>query len=1211
MIENDGSLNTDFDALPAGYGQYTSRGGVLCDAVGVGKTATALGLILSTGGRSGDSSDCGLTLVVTPAHSIQQWKTEVQKFCPNLPLFVGQKEFETYLKTLSPPSSITKRGILLMDIVDIIHQPKLWYDFRQVYADTETNTKINVTRQYTQEQLQQYRIAGQFCKQSPRGPCAYTGHVYIGPLHLPKYPWRRVIYDEIQDLVQEGSSSQVNLMQLSRTAQHVWLLSATPFPHANQSVSANHELLGFCRLRMNVEVCQKLPHSHPFEIIKRKLYIRSPKSVAEEAVQASKTVTKQIIHVESLEVEKQFYQVELQKVLKEGDGETFGFGSIFNTLRQLTVHPEAAQVVREEAQGNEANPTTLAVTASSNNSVGGAYSSIQSMAKASLISAKRSLREAKAELKKFDKDLPTLESSVQLARAIQENRDRPRVQGPFSLDAMISPHMMITRQDTELIQAFCQTHSKVRTLNDGSNLAYVYGTFNIISFFLNQYGHEKLVTFEDGSQRPALQHYIGMMAGMITRTKNRFDDLQTYINTLEQRIEIFSSAETESSRSSYSLLRNMDADMTLRSKHGSKTASLINFLKQVVQMNEQAIVFSFWHDTLKLVLRSLTLSKINCAFADGSGKSMRKALNDFQSGRVPCLLLSAKAKASGANLQCASHVVLLDPVGESAEHGVALEQQAIGRAVRLGQNKKVMVTRFCVSETLEAKLYEQIELCATQAAERANDSTYVIENAHKTLSRLVTSTQDSDNDVDDVLEVGKTITVAEGIESRLEEAKEQGKIICIDTDNESVENNGNMSAATGPSLTTGESNIEVNNCAKENDAGDKTNDTTVANTGPNRQETNHPTSRGIYGGNCEYSNGVYADIDVVSKPILMEMETTENVTQMESSQEVTQPVEITAIQPIEDSSASVKNVCNDNQMICSSDDSGGTDTFTTKERSEIDDRTTHNANETSDATTSIAPNNSNTPCASTETTPKQRIKVGRLVSVSTRSDSNLNKEGSIGRVIAIHDLGGSTLYDVKYILGGKEKKVHEMYVKLREEFESGIAGGRRQSKKRKCIEQQPNRDTVIIKKEGSKIRNSTKKRKKTTQSIIPSEHQVLMTTEDRNDDSNAVSKASKPFEPTREESLLPVKIVFAMENEEKVGTTNTSSSSNELDEEFIRFLDYASLSQLGPKFKGSGFDNLRKLKENALNESFMTEVVEKLNINPSEAVRLTVSLLKR
>ena len=129
--------------------------------------------------------------------------------------------------------------------------------------------------------------------QSPKGPCSYDGWVYTGSLHIrPKQrPWRRVIFDEIQDLVSEGTESQKNLLQLTRSAQNVWLLSATPFPHGNKSVYANHELLGFCRLRMDVEVDCPLPRNHTFEVIKRNLYIRSPRDVVDQAVSAVKKVT--------------------------------------------------------------------------------------------------------------------------------------------------------------------------------------------------------------------------------------------------------------------------------------------------------------------------------------------------------------------------------------------------------------------------------------------------------------------------------------------------------------------------------------------------------------------------------------------------------------------------------------------------------------------------------------------------------------------------------------------------------------------------------------------------------------------------------------------------------------------------------------------------------------------------------------------------------
>ena len=38
-------------------------------------------------------------------------------------------------------------------------------------------------------------------------------------------------------------------------------------------------------------------------------------------------------------------------------------------------------------------------------------------------------------------------------------------------------------------------------------------------------------------------------------------------------------------------------------------------------------------------------------------------------------MLSASASASGANLQIANHLVLLDPPGHNPAHGAALEQQ--------------------------------------------------------------------------------------------------------------------------------------------------------------------------------------------------------------------------------------------------------------------------------------------------------------------------------------------------------------------------------------------------------------------------------------------------------------------------------------------------------------------------------------------------------
>jgi hypothetical protein len=103
---------------------------------------------------------------------------------------------------------------------------------------------------------------------------------------------------------------------------------------------------------------------------------------------------------------------------------------------------------------------------------------------------------------------------------------------------------------------------------------------------------------------------------------------------------------------------------------------------------------------------------------------------------IDVLLMSAQSKASGANLQVATHVILLDPAGLSAAHGAALEQQAIGRAVRMGQTRQVTVTRFVVDGTLEGDLVAQIRVAAAAADARANDTSYQIAAGKRALETL-------------------------------------------------------------------------------------------------------------------------------------------------------------------------------------------------------------------------------------------------------------------------------------------------------------------------------------------------------------------------------------------------------------------------------------------------------------------------------------------
>ena len=65
--------------------------------------------------------------------------------------------------------------------------------------------------------------------------------------------------------------------------------------------------------------------------------------------------------------------------------------------------------------------------------------------------------------------------------------------------------------------------------------------------------------------------------------------------------------------------------------------------------------------------------------------------------------------SSGLNLQIATHLVFLDPCGSSPSQGAAIEQQAIGRIIRMGQTTHVKIIRFVTKGTVEQYFYDEVK----------------------------------------------------------------------------------------------------------------------------------------------------------------------------------------------------------------------------------------------------------------------------------------------------------------------------------------------------------------------------------------------------------------------------------------------------------------------------------------------------------------------
>jgi len=139
------------------------------------------------------------------------------------------------------------------------------------------------------------------------------------------------------------------------------------------------------------------------------------------------------------------------------------------------------------------------------------------------------------------------------------------------------------------------------------------------------------------------------------------------------------------------------------------SAKIEGLVKSLQQMREEssenkAIVFSQYTNMIDLTEWRLKKAGIHVVKLLGSMplKQRRAVLQSFRNdSTVSCILLSLKAGGEGLNLQAASHVMVLEPWWNPA-----VESQAIQRAHRIGQTKRVKAVRFCVEDTIEEKMLQ-------------------------------------------------------------------------------------------------------------------------------------------------------------------------------------------------------------------------------------------------------------------------------------------------------------------------------------------------------------------------------------------------------------------------------------------------------------------------------------------------------------------------
>ncbi|TMW58029.1 hypothetical protein Poli38472_013503 [Pythium oligandrum] len=774
---------------------YYSKGGCLADAIGTGKTATMLALIVS----EPINATLGGNLLIAPSHLLAQWKMEVDKFVKEgeIDVVLGLRRYLTM-----DSAEISNRTLVLVGVEEAVASQAHYYHYRKLYPrDIRTAGKpmsVDV------DAMHEYTEAAKYVSK------AYSGLVWTTKLHHPEKPWRRVVFEEVQDLVLPGKESQDCFIQLTRSCEHVWLITATPFPAKADSIYANNQLLGFKRLRL-------MAHDPVFDEIKKKLYLRNCAQVKQEAITSKIRVketyisvklhprelllckVEQVLAASSVGVnvmrqlgddgfvdpsENRSAVVDVVDVSDEKDSSSSTYWQEkFTSARQSCVHIGISDRVLEKTQGNRRGPAAALPASVPIKTPNEVY-------KHQRYFLDRQLAVTNMHKGEVDEMEVATRNTVAILKTIMNN--------VYWGVAECFEDMETSKLD-EFFDDSGETKKGFRMLSR----------------------HGKWVNHAPPEPKDLIMYYVDEIEGylrkyftnkaeierlcsvMETNLNERCPRARTLVEDQLQQIQECIKLKEELEQKE-SRVPSDDKSFKIPT-HGSKITNLILYLQRLEQI--RVVVFTMWPNALRVVEQALRQSGISSAvFLQHQSSETKSAhVQAFLRGETQVLLLNSLTSASGINLQIASHVIFLDPVGYSATQASTLEQQAIGRVLRMGQtNSEVSVVRLVAEQTIEATLYDEIHAANRKVAEaeasffdgeRSGDDAYVCLDFAEPIRRVVrmevrpgsrpsAETLGITRPEDEEIAMVGAMSLEQVINNRIESAVAQGEVFDLTEDAE-------------------------------------------------------------------------------------------------------------------------------------------------------------------------------------------------------------------------------------------------------------------------------------------------------------------------------------------------------------------------------------------------------------------------------------------
>ncbi len=163
--------------------------------------------------------------------------------------------------------------------------------------------------------------------------------------------------------------------------------------------------------------------------------------------------------------------------------------------------------------------------------------------------------------------------------------------------------------------------------------------------------------------------------------------------------------------------------------YGNDSAKIRVLMQEIREKHRyhKILVFSQFVGMLDLIKLELENEKIAFSYLTGQSKNREQIVDEFQENdEIRVFLISLKAGGTGLNLTEADYVYLVDPWWNPA-----VENQAIDRCYRIGQEKHVIAVRLITPGTIEEKVVK----LQSSKKEIASDLIQTDESILKSLSK--------------------------------------------------------------------------------------------------------------------------------------------------------------------------------------------------------------------------------------------------------------------------------------------------------------------------------------------------------------------------------------------------------------------------------------------------------------------------------------------